>query len=213
MEEQQEVELMNLYQALPLTYRGMITEVGEDHVLLIAQPPDSVCLQWLTKVYLMVPEPLDLLEADVDHFDVISGVVRLSGLRFGGPRLGNRLITRVIPRSLVQVDIQTEETTLPAALLDLSIQGARLQVERGAVVKGQSIQMKIHLPEGEACARGVVQMVDSSAEKQHLSVVFDESTPSIRPIWQYISHRRMEILQELQEKYLEAYLQQATANQ
>jgi hypothetical protein len=214
METQQEVELMNFYQALPLTYRAVIVEVGEEDVSLIVQPPDSVCLTWESQTYLLAPEPLDLLQADVVRFDLLSGTVMLGNLRYGGSRLGNRMITRVNPKEPIRVELQAGPEIIMATVVDLSIRGIGLQFEfaggQTTLHKGQIITMNIHLPETQAAAQGEVQVVGSSGEKLHVSLVFDDMVTYIRPIWQYVSRRRMEILQELQEKYLAAYMQQAT---
>lgn len=216
MEEQQEVDLMNFYQALPLTYRGVILEVGEEDAALIVQPPDSVCLTWESQTYLLAPAPLDLLQADVASFDIASGIVRLCNLRYGGSHLGHRMITRVMPKEPLQVDMQAGKTMFTTALLDLSSRGAKVQaaaVQKGVQLrKGLPVMLNFHLPEGQVEAQCVVQAVVSSGEEQHIAVVFDDTATDIRPIWQYISYRRMEILQELQDKYLAAYLQQAASN-
>ena len=213
MESQHEVELMSFYQSLPLTYRGMITEVGEDQVTLIAQPPDSVCLAWEKKAYILAPEPLELLEADVLEFDVVSGTVKLHNLRYGGSQLGHRMITRVIPKEPLVAELRTGGVESEVMLINLSIQGAGLQLDLSKstlkLQRGQTASVTLVLPDAPITAQGRVQALSQEGEMQYFSLIFDEQTTTIRPIWQYVSRRRMEILQEVQDKYLQAYMEQA----
>jgi PilZ domain len=211
--EQQEVDLMSFYQALPLTYRGVIYDVGVDDVTMIVQPPDSVCLVWDSLVYLLGPEPIDLLRADVVSFDIVSGTVKLNNFRYGGPQLGKRMITRVIPHGKLKVDVQTDDATFSTMMLDISSQGVGVKLEGDAkgesLKKGQPVQVIMHLPDQEVPAHGSVTSVILAGDEKHISIVFKEEEMDIRPVWQYISRRRMDILQELQEKYLTAYMKGA----
>ena len=213
MESQHEVELMSFYQSLPLTYRGMITEVGEDQVSLIAQPPDSVCLAWEKKAYILAPEPLELLEAEVLQFDVVSGSVKLQNLRYGGSHLGNRMITRVTPKEPLAVELQSGGMKAAVQLVNLSIQGAGMQLDLSKsalkLQKGQTALATIVLPQANIVAQGRVQALSQEGDMQNFALIFDEQVTAIRPIWQYINQRRMEILQELQDKYLQMYMQHA----
>lgn len=208
--EQQEVDLMSFYQSLPLTYRAVIFDVGTDEVTLIVQPPDSVCLTWDTQVYLLGPEPIDLLRADVVSFDIVSGTVKVRNLRYGGPQLGKRMITRVIPPEKLKVDVKTEDVVFFAEMLDISSQGLGIRLASDvtdvSLKKGHEVKVTMHLPEQKVPAQGAVTSVLALGDEQHISIVFKEEEMDIRPIWQYISRRRMDILQELQEKYLTAYM-------
>lgn len=208
--EQQEVDLMSFYQALPLTYRGVVVDVGTDEVTMIVQPPDSVCLTWDSQVYLFGPEPIDLLQADVISFDIVTGTVKLRNFRYGGPQLGKRMITRVIPSENLKVEVSKDGATLSTVLLDISSQGIGVKLEadadRDSLRKGQQVGVTMHLQDKKVAALGVVTAVDAEGDERHISIVFKEEETDIRPVWQYISHRRMEILQELQEKYLTAYM-------
>jgi hypothetical protein len=208
--EQQEVDLMSFYQALPLTYRGVVFDVGTEEVTMIVQPPDSVCLTWDAEVYLLGPEPIDLLRADVVSFDIASGTVKLRNFRYGGPHLGKRMITRVIPSENLKVNVSKDGATFSTVMLDISSQGVGIKLEADvdgvSLKKGQQVQVTMHLPNQKVPAVGVVTTVDAAGDEQHISIVFKEEEIDIRPVWQYISHRRMEILQELQEKYLTAYM-------
>jgi len=213
LDEQEEIGLMSFYQSLPLTYRGVIYDVGVEDVTLIVQPPDSVCLAWDSLVYLLGPEPIDLLRADVVSFDIVSGAVKLNNFRYGGPNLGKRMITRVIPSENLKVDVRTDEAAFSTVMLDISSQGVGLKLEADAagaeLKKGKQVQVTMHLPAQKVPALGVVTTVDAAGDEKHFSIVFKEENIDIRPVWQYISHRRMEILQELQEKYLTAYMKGA----
>jgi len=208
--DQEEVDLMSFYQALPLTYRGVFTDVGVDEATLLVQPPDSVCLTWDARVYILGPEPIDLLQADVLSFDIVSGTARLGNFHYGDPYLGKRMITRVIPLEHLKVEIKTVDAELSAEMLDISSQGVGIKLAAGAddvpLQKGQEVQIMMYFPDSQVPAKGYAQAVVSSKKEQHISVVFDESKMDIRPVWNYISHRRMEILQELQEKYLAEYM-------
>ena len=211
--EQQEVDLMSFYQALPLTYRGVVVDVGTEEVTMIVQPPDSVCLTWDSQVYLLGPEPIDLLQADVISFDIVTGTVKLRNFRYGGPQLGKRMITRVIPSDNLKVEVSKDGATLSTVLLDISSQGIGIKLEADAdgvsLRKGQQVEVTMHLQDKKVAALGVVTAVDAAGDERHISIVFKEEETDIRPVWQYISHRRMEILQELQEKYLTAYMNKA----
>jgi PilZ domain len=212
--QQQEVELMSFYQSLPLIYRGVIFDVDKEEVTLIVQPPDSVCLSWDTQVYLLGPEPIDLLRADVVSFDVVSGTVKVRNFRYGGPNLGKRMITRVCPSEELKVDVETGDSAFSAAMFDISSQGLGMKLqaddENVSLEKGQEVHMNMHLPEQKVTAQATVTVVVASGDEQHISIVFKEESMDIRPVWHYVSHRRMEILQELQEKYLAAYMKGAS---
>ena len=214
LEQQEEVDLMSFYQGLPLTYRGVIYDVGMEEVSLIVQPPDSVCLTWDSLVYLLGPEPIDLLRADVVSFDMVSGMFKLIIFRSGGPNLGKRMITRVIPSEELKVDINTDELAFSTVMLDISSQGVGInlqaEAENAALKKGQQVHVTMHLPGKRVPAQGAVTAVVAAGDEQHISIVYKEEKMDIRPVWQYISRRRMEILQELQEKYLTAYMKGAS---
>ena len=91
-----------------------------------------------------------------------------------------------------------------AAMLDISSQGLGIRLEADAadvsLEKGQEVKVTMHLPDQKVPAQGAVTAVVASGDEQHISIVFKEEEMDIRPVWQYISHRRMEILQELPGK-------------
>ncbi len=76
------------------------------------------------------PEPIDLLRADVVSFDIVSGTVKLNNFRYGGPQLGKRMITRVIPHGKLKVDVQTDDAAFSTMMLDISSQGCGGQAGR-----------------------------------------------------------------------------------
>ncbi len=213
LDEQEEVDLMSFYQGLPLTYRGVIYDVGKEEATLIVQPPDSVCLTWDSLVYLLGPEPIDLLRADVVSFEIVSGTVKLNNFRYGGPNLGKRMITRVTPPEELKVDVRVGEAVFSTVMLDISSQGVGVKLDADSngvsLQRGQQVQVTMYLPDKRVPAQGAVTAVVAAGDEQHISIVFKEDEMDIRPVWQYISHRRMDILQELQEKYLTAYMEGA----
>jgi hypothetical protein len=203
----EEIDLLNFYKSFPITCRARLKELCEGSAVFYAQPPGSICLQRGESTILLSNRLLEAVKAKVDEFSIQTGMVVLSNFEYVGSRLGDRMVARVEPKDRIEVIFKKEGTTFTGHLLDISLSGIGVATSLEEISRGDGIEVSITLPEGTILLPVKVLEVTSYPQHQRLSLKFNTKVTDIAVVYKYITHRRSEIFEEIQEKYSQAVRQ------
>ena len=209
METDHTLEIMNTYKGVPFISRAKVLNIEGDVVSLITLDPAIVCLRNDKFTRVLGSDYFEPSAARVVSVDIPLGVFKLSSFTYSGAKLGERMIVRVQPAGVIEVNVESENQGIIGHLVDLSLSGLGLRIrqdEYGLWLKpGTLIQLSMELPNGQVTGSGTILSVEKmNAEHYRLSIRFAQNVQHRSTIFRYLIDRRAEIEQELRHEYEEA---------
>ncbi len=204
------VELLNSFKGVPILCRSKIESATPGGVVLIAEPPESVCLEWAEHTAILSDMLPDTVSARIKSFDILTGRVELGGLAYMSGRFGERTTVRVEPDSALKVTLEADGDKVEGELVDLSLDGASVQAAlQGSeewLKRRTSIRLTVHLPASDVTLSGSVRYVAPVGKIYRLGVGFGAEEPGRAGLLAYIHQRQDETLSEVRQLYSVSYL-------
>lgn len=204
LEKHLDFELLNTYKGVPFSCKAVLQQVEAGEVLFKVNPTEAVLLVVGNRTLLLSDGLLEPIEAQVAFMDMSSGHVGLTQFTFAGSKLSNRKELRVEPDERISVYLETKGLLSSGALLDLSMRGMGMRLNREAALsfqQGQEVEVVIHLEGAATRLAGKVLNIISSGDFCRLSLKFVGVAEDKTPIVRYIMRRRHEIHSEIRNKY------------
>jgi len=205
LEAGQEVEVLNFYKGIPFTSHARMKSVEGENIVLEVAPPGSVCLQWEQQTWLLCDEPLNAIQATVVEFDILKGLVKVTGLSYLNNRLGRRMIARVEPAQPMPATLAINTDRIQVEVVDVSIEGLGIVTNPPRpdyeFKRGDIARLSMQMPFGPLNCITTIRNITPAGDSPRLSLAFNEDLPEQAEILRYISQRRMEIVNEVQHKY------------
>ncbi len=205
METIQEVDLLHFYQSFPIICKARLLGLQDGKVQMQAQAPGSVCLTWEKQTVVLSNRLLEAVKADIQVFDIKTGVAVLGNFEYVGSRLGERMVARVEPKTPYEVRLDKGGVSLRGKMADISISGIGVYVQTPNVKKGELFEARLVLPEGEVNIPVMVLEVTPTPESFRLAMKYTVNVLDIGLVMRHIRNRRSEIFNEIQELYNQAF--------
>jgi hypothetical protein len=200
METSQELDILNFHKGFPITCKARVETIDHDKVMLLVQPPGSVCLESQEQTIVLSRGLPEAVRARVMDFDLVGGKLTLSDFSYVGSHFGERMIARVQPEDTIAVEIEASERKTTGTLVDVSLSGIGVYTSESDYQRGQVLEITLPLPEGR-----VTNVNQTPEGKVRLSIGFTRNAQEIAVVMRYIKDRRSEILGEIEHKYEQAY--------
>lgn len=205
METSQELDILNFHKSFPITCKAVVESIHPDGVQLKVQPPGSVCLVSQESTILLSRGLPEAVRARIVSFDLISARLKLTDFEYVGSHFGERMIARVQPEGQIQVKILINHQVYEGDLIDVSLSGVGVVSSQGELNKGQVVELRFTLPEGNVSLPGKILNITETQGNFRLSIGFLPDAQEISIIMRYIKDRRKEILVEIEQLYQQAY--------
>jgi hypothetical protein len=192
-EVMKEVLLLNFYRSLPFTTRARFRAIKGDAVMFEVEPPTSVCLIGQTETWILGSDFFEALHAQISFFDIGTGTVGLTGFSSVGPQFGNRRVVRVEPADPVAVEIQRGELSVAGRLVNISMNGLRMDVagvlDCAGFYSGKKVTCQVYLPQGMVSVEGKIQATTSTQNHPcSLSITYSLQGDALLLVMQYIAY-------------------------
>lgn len=205
LETNQELDVLNFYQSFPITARARVQAIGHEDVTLRVQPPGSVCLLREEHTLLLSRGLPEAVRARIVAFDLVEGLLRISEFAYVGTHFGDRMIARVQPQEIIPVSVESQGQTFTGTLVDVSLSGVGVFLDREVLRRGDMLQLTLPLPEGSVTLLGkILNITQKSGEPLRFSIGFTRNAQEITVVMRYIKGRRGEILEEVERMYQQA---------
>ena len=199
------VKLYNVYKGVLVNYEATIKHVAERAVKLQVARAQAVALAFERQTRMEAPGFGTVIEGFVSEIDIPGETAWLRDLHPALSTLLRRMETRVEPKDLVQVEVETSRMKLTTQLVDISGSGMGLAVgvlyaTTTIFPPGSEITARIFgLPTSRnpVVVQGRVMYVRNEIDQGRLGIGGVNSllnTPAIRD---YIGQRQSEIMREL----------------
>lgn len=199
------VKLYNVYKGVLVNYEATIKHVAERAVKLQVARAQAVALAFERQTRMEAPGFSTVIEGFVSEIDIPGETAWLRDLHPALSTLLRRMETRVEPKDLVQVEVETSRMKLTTQLVDISGSGMGLAVgvlyaTTTIFPPGSEITARIFgLPTSRnpVVVQGRVMYVRNEIDQGRLGIGGVNSllnTPAIRD---YIGQRQSEIMREL----------------
>lgn len=207
METGTELDILNFYMSFPITCRARVEKVENDEVVMRVQPPGSVCLLDQPDTIVLSRGLPEAIRGSILSFDLAGGILRMKDFNYVDSHFGERMIARVQPDDIINVEVADSDSTYQGTLVDVSLNGVGVFVKT-KLQKGQIVHLNIPLPEGKVSLPGKILNVSDAPDNQHrLAIGFTRNAQEIAIIMRYIRDRRKEILDDIEQMYQQAYSQ------
>jgi len=210
-----EIQLLNTYRGMPISYPAQVLSVSEENVLVGVHQHQAVCLELQRSTFINLGFPLTI-KASVSSGNVATKLFNLTNIHVAEQTIGKREVIRVNPKEPLPVVISTNgsrSNNIIAELIDLSIIGIGvygLSVSLTEIKKfqpGTNIKVRLLLPDKnqmeiatiELTIDGkVVNVIPVPEEKRiRLGIKINPDLDTRGTIASYISQRQVEIITEL----------------
>ena len=202
----QPVELLNVYEGLPVLYKAEVLKVGTepDHALIRFSSYEAVCLTLNRRTTLLTELLAGPVDAGVQACDLAAGTATLDDFRYARGRVGDRLILRVTPSEPLPVRLTSSQLDLGGLAVDLSLSGLGVTFTppgAAATLRRQApVQVKLKIEGTPLELPGTVRYVRLVTNTCRVGITL-VPTPEARVLFQYLHARHDAILKELQERY------------
>jgi hypothetical protein len=202
-----EFDFMNSYKGVPLVYKGEIQAVQDEAAIFKIQAPDSVCLTWDDTTHILDNRLLSGIKARVLDFDIQSGIAKLGEFDFTERSFGDRSMVRVEMEDPIPVQIRWEKNQIEATIVDISLTGLGVQVnlpEKQIPTQNTPVNLKFQILERQVEIPGKIVAVFEANGGYRIATHIEDTSPGYPHIAQFISRRRIDLRQEIQDKYDQA---------
>ncbi len=200
----QPVELLNVYQGIPVLYRAAVDKVGADRAVVRFEQPEAVCLTLENKTTILSEVLAGPVNTAVLEVDLPGGTATLAKFRYAYSRVGDRMTLRVAPHTPVVVTINSGQQSVSGALADVSMTGVGVLIAPPGEAEGLRrqavVQLAFSLDDTPLAFSGTVHYLKNQADACRVGVKLVQ-TSQARTLVQYLHRRQEEILRELQARY------------
>ncbi len=203
--------LLNTYRGIPVSHPAKVLDVSQTQVSVSIHEHQAISMLIEGKTYLQSDYLPEVIRADSVRVDVSNKQALLSEFVGVGDAVGKRAFTRVQPEAPIDAEIYDGQRRIGGQIADMSVGGLGIFTFAATIYgdlsfeKGKEVFVDFKLPAMEEVLRfqGVVTSILQGAETfQYRLGVQIFINPEAEPLLQeYIARRRVEILEELQEKY------------
>jgi hypothetical protein len=198
------LDLLSSFKGVPVRYQAVIQQIQEDGVIVQTAQREAVCLELDREVVVLGEGGDEALRANVAEVQLAVGRAQLTHLRYADSRLGNRLMVRVEPKTLMPVRLELGGHTVVGQIVDLSLGGLAVQVLAMPIElplkPNISAPLAFDLPSGPVELAGLIRSARPVGAGKRLSISFTQDA-HVGAIVAYVLQRRVEILAELQQAY------------
>jgi hypothetical protein len=206
METSQELDVLNFHKSFPITCKARVETIDRDVAVLKVEPPGSVCLESQEQTIILSRGLPEAVRARVVSFDLVNGLIKLSDFSYVGSHFGERMIARVQPDDIINIEIEANDEKYSGTLVDVSLSGVGVLTNETIFQRGQLLQLTLPLPEGKVTLPGkVLNTIEAPNQQVRLSVGFTRNAQEIAVVMRYIKDRRIEILKEIEHMYERSY--------
>lgn len=198
-----EVELLNVYKGLPIIYKARVDSVKDDAVQVRVATYEAICLTLTPKTTVLSQMLDEAVNANVVAADIRAGTATLDRFRYATQQVGDRMTLRAEPKETLPVHLTSGGQAWPGSLADLSVSGAGVIVAKDlseALRLRAVVRLHLPLPLTTLDLAGVVRYVRVSADVSRVGITFAPDA-HLRMVFDYLNHRRSEILHELRDLY------------
>ncbi|GAB4579085.1 MAG: hypothetical protein Fur0022_18230 [Anaerolineales bacterium] len=199
----EEIDLLSMYKGMPVIYKAQVDFVFENAVHIRPQSFKAVCLTLYKDVIALSEFFEEPIKADIQHVDLNAGRVILGNFNYVSGHLGDRMSLRVEPREPIEIQLDSGGKVFSGMIVDLSISGVGVFVtgEGANKLRARSIvRFSLPLPEETFQLLGVIRHAKRTTQGSRLGIAFEPGT-NLRAVFTYIHHRRVELLEELENLY------------
>ena len=203
----QSVDFLSDCKGVPVVIRGQIIAVHPESILFQVEPPDSICMNWDQHALLLHDSFISGIQGRIIKYDPAEGQVEVGEFTYSDRGFGDRAMVRVEPEEPLPAELIIGQTSLPCQVVDLSLNGFGLLAQRAPGVelaKGQAITIKLNLLNQSVEISGMLLGVFPKNETTRLAMSFSQDVPGHAVVGRYITRRRAEIRQEIQDAYQQA---------
>ena len=209
----QPVELLNVYQGIPVLYRAVVEKAGADRVVVQFEQPEAICLTLENKTTILSDVLAGPVNTAVLEVDLPGGTATLAKFRYAYSRVGDRMTLRVAPHAPVAVIINSGQQAVSGTLADVSMSGVGVVVappaEAETLRRQAVVQLALSLDDTPLALSGTVHYLKNEANACRVGVKLVQ-TSQARTLVQYLHRRQEEILRELHARYEAALAQRAS---
>lgn len=209
--EKRPIKLLNTYRGLPLDTDATILEIEEGKITTSILSYHAVCMALVGTTYLCSSRLPKTLKANVIRVDFKKKRAVLSDFSVTEHTIGKRRLVRVEPDEAIEVQVYDGKQRIGGRIIDLSGEGMCI-VAYFANLYGLSFKndmdvlIDFKLPNAEKMARamGIITYANFRQEltvhRLGLKII---PPPEIKPLLDdYIARRQIEIMNEIEKKYL-----------
>jgi hypothetical protein len=199
----EEVELLNVYKGLPIIFKATVDNVMQDTVRVRATTYEAICLTLTPKTTVLSHMLEEAVTANVIAVDIQAGTATLDHFRYATKQVGDRMTLRAEPKETIPVNVECSGQVLAGTLADLSVSGAGVWVPEPQAEELRPravVRLHLPLPLTTLDLAGVIRYLRPTAGVCRVGITFAPDA-HLRSVFDYLNHRRSEILHELRDLY------------
>lgn len=207
-----EFDFMNIYKGVPLVCKGVLIKTDHEAAFFEIKPPDSICLTWNKDTHILDNRMFSGIKAEVQEFDIHTGIAKVGNFNYTERGFGDRAMVRVEPQEPLPAKISWDNYQIEATIVDISLTGFGLQLDHPieqTPTQNARVSLKFQLLDRDLEIPARVKAVFEADGGYRLATSFEDTSPGYGNIAQYITRRRVDLRQEIQEKYNQALKEQA----
>lgn len=205
------ITMINAFRGVPITCEARMIMTSQNHAAFNVTPHQVVCLSMEKSTYLLSEHFPETVKARVMTVDLPQTDVILTRFGYVGNVLGKRADVRVQPKEPLQVQVQAGEFETAATLADVSRSGLGMFSFAAYInpsfeyKRNAAVSITLRLPPDDAVISLPGKITNITRERGTvlsrigIQTVPDEGAEAV--IQGYITHRRGEILEELEQLY------------
>jgi hypothetical protein len=198
------LDFLSDYKGVPVVIKGQIHEIRPQSIIFKVEAPDSICMSWDQYALLLRDSFISGIQGKIIEFNLKDGTVELGELVYSDRGFGDRAMVRVEPQEVIEASLVADKTSFSCQIIDLSLNGFGLltdTLEAAELSRGQNISVKLRLMDQAIEIPCQTLGVFPKEDVVRLAVSFSAEAPGSAVVTRYITHRRVEIRQEIQAAY------------
>lgn len=214
----QGLDFLSDWKGVPVIVKGYIQEIRDQSIVFRVEPPDSICLAQDEHALILHDIFIVGIQGRILKLDLNQGIVELGEFKFIDRGFGNRNTVRVepdtpipaelvLPDSPIPAELVLDETIISCQVVDVSLNGFGVLAEAPqdeVFAKGQTITLKLRLLDQEIEIPGTLMGIFPKEDQFRLAISCSQDAPGNAVVTRFISRRRAEIRQEIQNAYQQA---------
>jgi hypothetical protein len=200
------VKLLNVFKGIPVSYEASIRRMDGLLVEFNVHRYQVLCLEIEKQTIIQDGGLLSPIKADVLTVDKFLNTAYLYNFTYASQTVGLRSTIRVQPEHPIEVQIARQNLRMRGTLIDISLEGAGMQLTLVAFVygartltKGTTTKVSLLVPgeKTELQLPGTVSYIIRQKEFYRLGISARPDLESKRILSQYITQRQVAIWREL----------------
>ena len=211
----QVLDFLSDWKGVPVVVKGYIHEIRDESIIFQVEPPDSICFDQDDHALILHDIFIMGIQGRILTYDPQKDMVELGEFIYMDRGFGNRSTARVepnipipaelvLPEAPIPAELVLDETAIVCQVVDISLNGFGLLAEFRddlKTKKGESNSLKLNLLDQEIEIPGMLVNIIPKGDTVRLAMSFSQEAPGSLVVTRYISRRRAEIRQEIQNAY------------